>query len=1188
MADPLIGKTLGGCEILSVVGQGGMGVIYRAKQKSLDRIVAMKVLSPRLASDEAFVARFQREARAIAKISHPNILAVYDVGEQDGIHFIVMELIDGCSLAELQAQRKIIPAAEAADYIRQAALGLAAAQETGIIHRDIKPENLLITRSKIVKVSDFGLAKEADGGQTSTEAVMGTPAFMSPEQCDGKRVDGRSDIYSLGGTFYKLITGRLPFEAETAMSMMYRHKHEPLVPPIEIVPSIPQAISDLIVRMMAKKREHRPQTMEEVAQALEACLKMLWMPEAEPAPSDKMRPAVPRPEIRAGTARFVHRPPQSVGEQAQSPRVPGTEAVPPPRQAPSSRRFDAASAAEGSGRFHVGGMRFDVAMTSGRFGPPPTAPDTEILMPRGNGVGARSEEKKPPQRPIDEAHMQIIRGEEMIARGDKVAGLKCFRAALASPGLDQATKERLEATRAEEMAVRRRAANGLAQRGMLVEAAREMRIVVELDPSDEEARARLRELDKKLQMKRALANDLRTLIAGGRFQEAVDLYDKASPEIRDEAIAAQIEQLRRVRIPVDKLCSDAEKLNDAGALEEAKELFERALKLDETWERARQGIKDVERKFAAIERLLREGYDLAQRHDYARAIEVWSPILEIRPGLTQAVKQIVDARIAISRELRERGDLPGAVAQLQAAAALEPGNRSLAGMLEEARNLADTEAALAEKANEAARKRRLGKAVGFWKRVLAINPANKKASANLAALNRARLLYWIKAISSLVLIGVCGGLTYLFFDEKDRLERAEAAFGGGTPMAAIEILDNRPIFLFREKAAKLRLSASLMCLKNAGERLLKEGKLEEAAAAFENGEAMAVERGQKSGFALGAINARVLLRKKVAGELEEKGQWQKAGGEYEAALQLLSVPEAREALKDLADEIRTAVRFVSLVEQGEELLRQGKKVQAAERFAEAESIRSGHPLVAGRIKALEAEATAFKESLAEADRLLASKGDDPAAVSAAIARIEDALHRNPDDPAATLTKQYALDLKACLDAGMALVAETNPLKSKLWGAEHRKRAFCVDKYEYPNRAGELPMTNISWLEAKNLCAIQDKVLCAKRDWADACKGEGFNMPYPYGLTFDPEACNVSSGKVEESGGRKRCVNSFSLYDMSGNVAEWVDEAFEGEVEVAGGHYASGPNDSRCESFRRAKRDGRYPEVGFRCCKRLVK
>src|SRR6185369_14561103 len=146
------------------------------------------------------------------------------------------------------------------------------AQAVGIIHRDIKPENLMVTKKNVVKVSDFGLAKEADSGNTSVDAVMGTPAFMSPEQCDGKKVDGRSDIYSLGGTFYKLLTGRLPFEAETAMSMMYRHKHEALVPPRELIPTLPDSISQLVTKMMAKKPDQRAQTMGEVSTLLDKAL----------------------------------------------------------------------------------------------------------------------------------------------------------------------------------------------------------------------------------------------------------------------------------------------------------------------------------------------------------------------------------------------------------------------------------------------------------------------------------------------------------------------------------------------------------------------------------------------------------------------------------------------------------------------------------------------------------------------------------------------------------------------------------------------------------------------------------------------------------------------------------------------------------------------------------------------------
>ena len=274
--EELKGKVIGDCEILSEIGEGGMGVIYRARQISLDRMVAVKILSDRLAGDPTFVDRFQREAKAIARLNHPNILAVYLVGVEQsvpsvggGIHYMIMELVDGRNLSEVLEEKGLLPVGEALDIVQQAARGLKCAHDAGIIHRDVKPDNVMIGRNGSVKVSDFGLAKELEQSLTSTDAVMGTPAYMSPEQCDGKRLDGRSDLYSLGGTFYRLITGRLPFEAETAMSMMYRHKHEPLVPPADAVSTVPGVVSDIIVRMMMKRPEERHQTMDEVIVALE-------------------------------------------------------------------------------------------------------------------------------------------------------------------------------------------------------------------------------------------------------------------------------------------------------------------------------------------------------------------------------------------------------------------------------------------------------------------------------------------------------------------------------------------------------------------------------------------------------------------------------------------------------------------------------------------------------------------------------------------------------------------------------------------------------------------------------------------------------------------------------------------------------------------------------------------------------
>ncbi|MCX7934319.1 MAG: protein kinase, partial [Planctomycetota bacterium] len=270
----LVGKRLAGYEVLELIGEGGMGAVYRARQISLEREVALKVLAPHLAKNQEFVRRFEREAKSIARVNHPNILQVYDVGVVDDLHFIAMEFIRGHSLTDRLRQHGFLPWRECCEIIRQAALGLAAAARANIIHRDIKPDNLMITDDGIVKVSDFGLAKETTSQElTQTGDLLGTPAYMSPEQCDGAPLDCRTDIYSLGATFYRAVTGVLPFNAPTPVAMMYKHKHESLIPPRQYMPSLPAAVEAIICRMMAKKPEERCASHEEVVAALDAILR---------------------------------------------------------------------------------------------------------------------------------------------------------------------------------------------------------------------------------------------------------------------------------------------------------------------------------------------------------------------------------------------------------------------------------------------------------------------------------------------------------------------------------------------------------------------------------------------------------------------------------------------------------------------------------------------------------------------------------------------------------------------------------------------------------------------------------------------------------------------------------------------------------------------------------------------------
>lgn len=275
------------------LGRGGMGSVYLAKQLSLDRHVALKVMSKKWASDPVFVARFTREAYAAAQLSHPNIVQIHDIGEANGTRFFSMEYVRGRSLADIiRAQGKLDPET-AVGYILQAARGLKHAHDRGMIHRDVKPDNLLLGEQGLLKVADLGLVKtptvtaaddrladkDTSGSRaepaemTGAKIALGTPAYMSPEQCrDAATVDHRADIYSLGCTFYVLVTGRPPFDGTTAMELMTRHAYDPLVPPEQIVARVPKEVSAVIQKMMEKNADHRFQTMDEVIRTLETWL----------------------------------------------------------------------------------------------------------------------------------------------------------------------------------------------------------------------------------------------------------------------------------------------------------------------------------------------------------------------------------------------------------------------------------------------------------------------------------------------------------------------------------------------------------------------------------------------------------------------------------------------------------------------------------------------------------------------------------------------------------------------------------------------------------------------------------------------------------------------------------------------------------------------------------------------------
>jgi serine/threonine-protein kinase len=270
--DPYIGKLLDGrYEILSVLGTGGMAVVYRAYCHRLNRYVAVKILKSELASDQDLRRRFHDESQAVAMLSHPNIVGIYDVSQVDDCEFIVMELIDGITLKQyMQKRGGSLNWREALHFITQILQGLKHAHSRGIIHRDIKPQNVMVLRDGSVKVTDFGIARSTTSQSTLTQEAIGSVHYISPEQARGSHVDERSDIYSAGVVLYEMLTGRLPFEGENPVSVALQHINSIPAAPRELNPSIPLGMEQITIKAMASVPDRRYASAEQMLQDLES------------------------------------------------------------------------------------------------------------------------------------------------------------------------------------------------------------------------------------------------------------------------------------------------------------------------------------------------------------------------------------------------------------------------------------------------------------------------------------------------------------------------------------------------------------------------------------------------------------------------------------------------------------------------------------------------------------------------------------------------------------------------------------------------------------------------------------------------------------------------------------------------------------------------------------------------------
>ncbi|MGC8874711.1 MAG: Stk1 family PASTA domain-containing Ser/Thr kinase [Chloroflexia bacterium] len=317
-------RLLGGrYELEQLLGQGGMAQVYRARDRVLGRSVAVKVLRPEYANDVSFVARFQREARAAANLVHPNIVSVYDVGQDGNQHYIVMEYIAGRTLKEWIRERAPLPVDMALRIAEEVCAALEYAHRHGIIHRDIKPQNILLDEDgEVVKVADFGIAKSRlDPESTADRLALGTVKYISPEQARGVEVVPQSDLYSLGVVLYEMLTGQQPFDGETPISIALQHLEAEPPPPRQVNPYIPPAVEAIVLRALAKDPRSRYASAREMRQALER-YRLAGMETTGPLPQPIARPAPP---------------PRIEGEIPLPGARPATRARHPPRALPTRR-----------------------------------------------------------------------------------------------------------------------------------------------------------------------------------------------------------------------------------------------------------------------------------------------------------------------------------------------------------------------------------------------------------------------------------------------------------------------------------------------------------------------------------------------------------------------------------------------------------------------------------------------------------------------------------------------------------------------------------------------------------------------------------------------------------------------------------------------------------------------------------
>jgi serine/threonine-protein kinase len=528
IVDPMLGKILGrDFELVEKIGQGGMGVVYRGRQVSLDRVVAVKILSKALYDNQEFIKRFEREAKAVARINHPNIVGVYAFGEADGMWYMVCEFIDGSSLSRLIAEKIMLDPKELAPLMIDCLAGLAHVGTSQIVHRDIKPDNILITKEGVAKIADFGLAKDVSGTKDHTDLTaaglaMGTPAYMSPEQCMGRRLDGRSDIYALGVTAYYALAGEKPFVGHSSFEIMTKQREYNPPPPSQLNPRVPRECSDLVMRMLAKNPKDRFETAELCRQA--------WVDLLQ-----RMRDG--RASFRTGE--IEQQPPQTSKSGRSLPPLPGGGALPPPpgAAAPAAPPLPPPSPTQ-----LQNAAPLDLPPLTAPPGPAPAGDTGRMRRPSTDGPPPLPEASPP--TPGTDSHSRPITERRLRAMADAVTCPKCgqlnraeqptcSRCGHALKELDPETAARQQEAEAQRLYDQKKYGEAAAIYARLADKEVDRRQRSILRSRERE----VRKLDLEQQVSEVMSRQ-KALVDRGDLKGAVELLEQATGRFSGEATAS--------------------------------------------------------------------------------------------------------------------------------------------------------------------------------------------------------------------------------------------------------------------------------------------------------------------------------------------------------------------------------------------------------------------------------------------------------------------------------------------------------------------------------------------------------------------------------------------------------------------------------------------------------------------------